>query len=114
MNEKVAHLSEPFNPAVLRLIRHVAQEAHAAGRWVGMCGEMAGNPLAVPILLGLGIEEFSMSGGSIVPVRSLLHKLSYRDAQALASEALQLETAAQIKRHIEERLPFLADWMQSV
>jgi phosphotransferase system enzyme I (PtsI) len=114
MNEQVAHLSEPFNPGVLRLIRNVVQAAHAEGKWVGMCGEMAGNPVAVPLLLGMGIDEFSMSASSILPTRALLNELNREEMRKLAGEALQLSSPEEIKHLIEMKLPFLQDWKESL
>src|SRR5690606_38336100 len=75
MNESVGHLADPFQPAVIRLIRRVIEAAAREGRWVGMCGEMAGTPLAIPLLAGMGLHEFSMSAGAILPARALLARL---------------------------------------
>jgi phosphotransferase system enzyme I (PtsI) len=113
MNEQVAYLTEPFNPGVLRLIKYVVQAAHSEGKWVGMCGEMAGNPVAVPLLLGMGIDEFSMSASSILSTRALLHKLNRVEMQELAGEALQLSSPEEIKQLIEAKLPFIQDWKDS-
>lgn len=74
MNERVSYLYQPYNPAILRLIYNVIEAAHKEGKWVGMCGEMAGEELAVPILLAFGLDEFSMSATSILRVRSQLKK----------------------------------------
>lgn len=104
MNEKVAYLYQPFNPALLRLIQTVIQAAHREGKWVGMCGEMAGNKLALPILLGMGLDEFSMSASSILPIRSLLQKLKKSEMEQLADHVLQMETAEEIRRLIEEEM----------
>ncbi|MCY7669642.1 phosphoenolpyruvate--protein phosphotransferase, partial [Bacillus safensis] len=60
MNERVSYLYQPYNPAILRLITLVIEAAHKEGKWVGMCGEMAGDEIAIPLLLGLGLDEFSM------------------------------------------------------
>jgi phosphotransferase system enzyme I (PtsI) len=104
MNEKVAYLYQPFNPALLRLIQMVIQAAHREGKWVGMCGEMAGNKLALPLLLGMGLDEFSMSASSILPIRSLLQKLKKSELEQLANHVLQLETAEEIRRFVEEEM----------
>lgn len=96
MNERVSYLYQPYNPSILRLVRMVIDAAHKEGRWVGMCGEMAGDSTAIPILIGLGLDEFSMSASSILPARSQIAKLSYADMQKLAAEALQLSTAAEV------------------
>ncbi|UHA71797.1 phosphoenolpyruvate--protein phosphotransferase [Paenibacillus sp. 481] len=104
MNEKVAHLTQPFNPAVLRLIRMVIDAAHKEGKWAGMCGEMAGNLTAVPILLGLGLDEFSMSASAVLPARVLLSRLNRDEMKQLAEEALMMETADDIQRLVHERV----------
>ncbi|GEO27785.1 phosphoenolpyruvate-protein phosphotransferase [Alicyclobacillus acidoterrestris] len=92
MNDRITHLYQPYHPAILRLVKMVVDGAHQHGKWVGMCGEMAGDLTAVPILLGLGLDEFSMSGGSILRVRQLIRDLSYERAQALADEALKQDS----------------------
>lgn len=104
MNEQVAHLAQPFNPAILRLIKMVIDAAHKEGKWVGMCGEMAGNLKAVPILLGLGLDEFSMSASSILSVRVLLSRLDRKEMSQLAQEALMLETAEEIQVLVVDRV----------
>ena len=76
MNERVSYLYQPYNPAILRLIKMVIDAAHTEGKWVGLCGEMAGDELAVPLLLGMGLDKFSMSATSILKVRSQLLRLS--------------------------------------
>lgn len=96
MNERVSYLYQPYNPAILRLVKMVIDAAHKEGRWVGMCGEMAGDATAIPLLLGLGLDEFSMSATSILPARSQIAKLSKADMQNLAAEALQLGTAEEV------------------
>lgn len=102
MNEKVAYLYQPYNPAILRLIQMVIEAAHKEQKWVGMCGEMAGDELAVPLLLGLGLDEFSMSATSILKTRSLLKQLSVSEMQALAAEALQLATAEEVIEKVKQ------------
>ncbi|MEK8197669.1 phosphoenolpyruvate--protein phosphotransferase [Lysinibacillus sp. FSL M8-0134] len=102
MNEKVAYLYQPYNPAILRLIQMVIKAAHKEQKWVGMCGEMAGDELAVPLLLGLGLDEFSMSATSILKTRSLLKQLSVSEMQALAAEALQLATAEEVIEKVKQ------------
>ncbi|WP_211220796.1 phosphoenolpyruvate--protein phosphotransferase [Paenibacillus terrigena] len=109
MNEKVSHLTQPMNPSVLRLIRMVIENAHREGKWVGMCGEMAGNPVAVPLLLGLGLDEFSMSASSILPARVLMNKISLADAKEVAAKALDMQTAEEIERFVQESFPEIAE-----
>ena len=89
-NSKVAHLAHPLNPAVLALISHTIKCAHAAGKWVGLCGELAGDPVAAPILLGLGLDEFSMSPASIPGIKQVMQKLYKNDCQKLAESVLIL------------------------
>ncbi len=102
MNEKVSYLYQPYNPAILRLIKMVIDAAHKEKKWAGMCGEMAGDEYAVPLLLGLGLDEFSMSATSILKTRSLIKNLSVADMQALATEALQLATADEILEKVKQ------------
>lgn len=101
MNERVAYLYQPYNPAILRLVKMVIDAAHREGRWVGMCGEMAGDSTAIPILLGLGLDEFSMSATSILPARSQINKLSRSDMQALAAKALEMGSAEEVVALVE-------------
>ncbi|GAB2702181.1 phosphoenolpyruvate--protein phosphotransferase [Paenibacillus thermoaerophilus] len=109
MNPELARLNDPFHPAVLRLIRGVVEAARREGKRVGMCGEMAGNPLAVPLLLGLGLDEFSMSAGSILPVRALISRLNRSEMSRLAEEALKLDDPDAIRSLILRAVPGLAD-----
>lgn len=88
MNERVSYLYQPYNPSILRLIKGVIDAAHKEGKWAGMCGEMAGDQIAVPLLLGLGLDEFSMSATSILKTRSLLRKLDTQEMKELADQAL--------------------------
>ena len=88
MNERVSYLYQPYNPSILTLIKHVIDSAHKEGKWAGMCGEMAGDQTAVPLLVGLGLDEFSMSASSVLKTRSLISKLTLSDMQALAAKAI--------------------------
>lgn len=96
-NAKVARLASGLQPAVLKLIKQVIDEGHKAGIWVGMCGEMAGDPTAVPILLGLGLDEFSMNSPAIPQAKALIRKWNTGDAVLLAQQALECETAEEIQ-----------------
>lgn len=96
MNEQVSYLYQPYNPAILRLIKNVIDAAHSQGKWTGMCGEMAGDATAIPLLLGLGLDEFSMSATSILPARSQISKLSAAEMKEMAAKALQLGTAEEV------------------
>ncbi|MEW5323116.1 phosphoenolpyruvate--protein phosphotransferase [Geobacillus thermoleovorans] len=102
MNERVSYLYQPYNPAILRLISHVIDAAHREGKWVGMCGEMAGDPIAIPILLALGLDEFSMSATSILPARAQLKRLSKEDAARIKETALSLGTAEEVVAFVKQ------------
>lgn len=100
MNQKIHHLYNPFNPAVIRLIKMVIENGHKEGIWVGMCGEMAGDKKMIPLLLGLGLDEFSMSPISILPARKLIKSLSSEKMKDLANEVLKLSTAEEIEEYL--------------
>ena len=88
MSEKVSYLYQPYNPSILRLIKNVIDAAHAEGKWAGMCGEMAGDQTAVPLLVGMGLDEFSMSATSVLKTRSLMKRLDSTKMKELADRAL--------------------------
>ena len=88
MNEQVSYLYQPYNPSILRLINNVIKAAHAEGKWAGMCGEMAGDQTAVPLLVGMGLDEFSMSATSVLRTRSLMKKLDTAKMREYANRAL--------------------------
>jgi phosphoenolpyruvate-protein phosphotransferase (PTS system enzyme I) len=104
MNEQVSYLYQPYHPAVLRLINIVIEAAHKEGKWVGMCGEMAGEQTAIPILLGLGLDEFSMSASSILPSRSLIKDLSKEELQTFKAEILSKGTTEEVIEYISKKL----------
>ncbi|HEX9926853.1 MAG TPA: phosphoenolpyruvate--protein phosphotransferase [Anaerolineae bacterium] len=99
-NARVAALADPFHPAVLRLINQTIAAAHAAGIWVGLCGEFAGDPLATPILLGLGLDEFSMSGPAIPLVKQTIGQLTMAEAEAIAQAVLKLDSAEAVRAYV--------------
>jgi phosphotransferase system enzyme I (PtsI) len=103
-NPRVARMGDPCHPAVIRQIKQVIEAAHVAGIWVGLCGEMAGDPEAVPILLGLGLDEFSMSATLIPHAKAVLRKCNYSDAQQLASDVLQLPSSKLVREAAREFL----------
>jgi len=107
-NNRVANLASPFHPAVLRLIDLTIRSAHAAGRWVGLCGEFASEPLAAPLLLGLGLDEFSMAPARIPVIKDLIRTLSVSQCRPLAQEALQMSTASEVVALVQARMPHLA------
>ncbi|MCU9602374.1 phosphoenolpyruvate--protein phosphotransferase [Pallidibacillus thermolactis] len=102
MNERVSYLYQPYNPSILRLIKMVIDASHKQGKWTGMCGEMAGDENAIPLLLGLGLDEFSMSATSILKARSFIKELSKADMEKLAAEALQKSTIEEVMELVQE------------
>ena len=100
MNQKISHLYNQFNPAVLRLIKMVIDNAHKEGKWVGMCGESAGDQRMIPILLGFGLDEFSMSPISILPARKLITSLSYEEMQNYSDKILSMGSSEEIIDYI--------------
>ena len=104
-NQQVAYLYQELHPAVLRMVRQVIEAAHAEGKWVGMCGEMANNPYAVPLLMAMGLDEFSMSSSQILRVRSLINQLNTRKLQPLVHRAIHAETAAAVQGLVEKYVP---------
>lgn len=99
-NERVAHLGDAAHPAVLRQIKRVINAAHAEGIWVGLCGELAGDPDAIPVLLGLGLDEFSMSPISIPRAKQIMRSWSTRDAEDLVAQVLALDSASAVRTYV--------------
>lgn len=95
-NELISHLYNPMSPAVLTLIKQVIDASHKEGKWTGMCGELAGDERATLLLLGMGLDEFSMSAISIPRIKKIIRNTNYKDTQALAEQALAQPTAQQI------------------
>ncbi|MDB5056068.1 MAG: phosphoenolpyruvate--protein phosphotransferase, partial [Bacilli bacterium] len=104
MNESVAYLYQPYHPAILRLIHMFVKAADQEGKWVGMCGEMAGDRVAVPILLGMGLKELSMSAAAIPSTRALLSKISFQDCTSVIAEILNLETEEEVEQMVKDKL----------
>ncbi|MDF2682956.1 MAG: phosphoenolpyruvate-protein phosphotransferase [Brevibacillus sp.] len=102
MNEKIAPLYDPFHPAVLRLIKTVIENGHKEGIWVGMCGEIAGDPDLIPLLLGMGLDEFSMSPPSILEARKIIGSLEYQSMKRMAKEVLQMGSSAEIRKYVAD------------
>jgi phosphotransferase system enzyme I (PtsI) len=96
VNDHVAHLYEPTHPAVVRMIKRIVDDAHAAGIWVAVCGEMAGDPMFAPLLLGLGVDELSMTPTLLPTVKYLVRLMTMADARKLAETALTLTSATEI------------------
>lgn len=101
MNQNVSYLYQPLHPAILNLVKMVIDASHKEGKWTGMCGEMAGEPTAVPLLLGLGLDEFSMSPSSILPARSQVRNLKKFEMEKVANQALQLQSSEDVKRLVD-------------
>jgi phosphoenolpyruvate-protein phosphotransferase (PTS system enzyme I) len=103
MNEQVSYLYQPYNPSILRLINNVVKAAHAEGKWAGMCGEMAGDQTAVPLLMGIGLDEFSMSATSVLQTRSLMKRLDSTKMEELSNKALtECATMEEVVALVEE------------
>ena len=102
MSERVSYLYQPYNPAILRLVKQVIEASHAEGKWTGMCGEMAGDQTAVPLLLGFGLDEFSMSATSILKTRRLIRKLNESDMKELGEKAIQCATQDEVVALVKE------------
>lgn len=96
MSEKVSYLYQPFNPSILKLIKMTIDGAHSQGKWCGMCGEMAGEPDAVSVLMGLGLDEFSMSATSILKARKVATEISYAQMKEMADKALKCQRAEEV------------------
>ncbi|MCK5807031.1 MAG: phosphoenolpyruvate--protein phosphotransferase [Mycoplasmataceae bacterium] len=102
MNENVSYLYQPLNPSILTLINMTIEGAHSEGKWVGMCGEMAGDKNAIPLLLGMGLDEFSMSASSVLAARRQISTIDYKAAQKLSVEALKLDTQKDVQKLVEK------------
>ena len=111
-NEKIAYLYRPTHPAVLRLIKNIIDSGHKENIWVGMCGEMAAEPGFVLILLGLGLDEFSMSPVVVPEVKYVISNVKFEDARKVAEEALKLSTGEEIETFINKRLDELIPWLK--
>lgn len=96
MSERVSYLYQPYNPSILRLIKQVIDASHQEGKWTGMCGEMAGDETAIPLLIGLGLDEFSMSATSILKARRQIKDLSRTEMVQLADRALNCATVDEV------------------
>ncbi|WP_211654221.1 phosphoenolpyruvate--protein phosphotransferase [Planococcus alpniumensis] len=101
MNERVSYLYQPFNPAILRLVKMVIDAAHKEGKWAGMCGEMAGDDIAIPILLGLGLDEFSMSASSVLKARAQISRLSKQEMASHTDQILALSSSQEVEAYVK-------------
>jgi phosphoenolpyruvate-protein phosphotransferase len=103
-NPLLADLADAFHPAVLRLIGEVAEAAHAEGKWVGVCGELGGDPLAAPVLIGLGVDELSLNAGGIPRTKAVIRNIEIPSARKLAQKILQTESAVEARKLAQEYL----------
>ena len=104
MSQPVSYLYQPLNPSVLRLVKMTIDGAHKNGKWCGMCGEMAGDELAAPVLLGLGLDEFSMSATSILRARKMINGLNYEEMKKLAEEAVGMDTMEEVTELVKKTI----------
>ena len=102
MSSGVSYLYQPFHPSILRLVKHVIESAHAEGKWTGMCGEMAGEAIAAPLLIGLGLDEFSMSATSILSQRKLIRSMKKSEMEELAAKAINCGTMDEVVALVKE------------
>jgi phosphocarrier protein FPr len=99
-NPRVVKLADALHPSVLRMIHQTVQAAHKADIWVGLCGELAADPLATPILLGLGLDEFSLNSQAIPALKQAINQLTVAEAEAIAQAAMKLDSAAQVRASV--------------
>ena len=111
-NERLAHLYEPLHPAILRSIRHTVESGHAAGRWVGICGEMAGDPRVAVLMVGLEVDELSMGCFDLPRVKAAIRSVRFADVHPIALAALAQPSAEAVRAVLRERLdPLLPDFL---
>jgi phosphotransferase system enzyme I (PtsI) len=101
VNENVAYLYDPIHPAILRFIKRIIDEGHKVGIKVAMCGEMAGEPKYTPVILGMGLDEFSVSPSQIAPIKKIVRSMSFVDCKTMADKALKLEDSKSILKEID-------------
>jgi phosphocarrier protein FPr len=104
-NSFVAEYADALDPAVLRLIDMVIKAAHQAGKWVGLCGELAGDPAAVPVLLGMHLDEFSMNARAIPFIKEKIRRFTLKETEAVMSHALSLSSARQVREYLTSLIP---------
>ena len=114
VNEKIAYLYEPTHPAILRLIRQIVESAHKNNIWVGMCGEMVGDPALAIVVVGLGIDEMSTSPFLVPKIKKAIRSISKEKANAIAVRCLEFSTGEEVRAYIEDELrPYLPDLLGS-
>jgi phosphotransferase system enzyme I (PtsI) len=104
INEHVAHMYQPLHPAILRLVQQTIEAGHRADIPVAMCGEMAAEPLYIPILLGLGLDELSMNPVTIPRVKQIIRLISYEESRRFVKEVLTLTTTGQVNRYVRQEM----------
>ena len=102
MSSSISYLYQPYNPSILRLVKNVIDASHKEGKWTGMCGEMAGELMAAPLLIGLGLDEFSMSATSVLADRKLIRSLNKAEMNKLAEEALNKSTMEEVVELVKQ------------
>ncbi|MEP9851609.1 phosphoenolpyruvate--protein phosphotransferase [Staphylococcus aureus] len=102
MSERVSYLYQPYNPSILRLVKQVIEASHKEGKWTGMCGEMAGDEIAIPLLLGLGLDEFSMSATSVLKARRQIKGLSQNEMEELSDRAINCATFEEVQELVNQ------------
>ena len=110
-NSALADLASGFDPAVLNLIQAVIEGAHTQGKKTGICGELGGDPLAIPLLVGMGMDELSMNAGEIPAAKQIIRQISLREAQAVSRQALELETPQEVMALVKTAFPFIANYI---
>ncbi len=106
MNEKVSYLYQPYNPALLRLIKMVVDASHKEGKWTGMCGEIAGNEKIIPLLIGLELDELSMSASSILKIREIIGKIEFEKAKTIVKQAINMNSNKDVEDLLEENFNY--------
>jgi phosphotransferase system enzyme I (PtsI) len=101
-NDKIAYLYQPFHPGVLRLIQMIVEKGHASGIPVAMCGEMAGDPLSTVLLLGMGLDEFSMSPQSLLEIKNIIRSITLAEAQELVKTVMRMDSYININTYVRE------------
>lgn len=99
-NNIVADLYQGFHPSVINTIKHIIDSGHEKGKWVGMCGELAGDPLATVLLLGLGLDEFSVVSHVVPEIKKIIRSISYEDAKKIAKQVLKINTASEVEHYL--------------
>jgi len=103
-NQQISYLYNQFHPALLRLVKQTIENGHKEGIWVGMCGEVAGDPKMIPLLIGMGLDEFSMSPISILKARWIIQNISQKEMKVMAEKAINLPTAKDVEKFIDEMI----------